>query len=56
MCPACLTTAAFVAGGTTLGVGALGFAAVKFRWLLRLRRKPTSSQSKQVRTLEEKSA
>jgi hypothetical protein len=56
MCPACLTTAAVVAAGATSGFGVLGFAAVKFRWLPRLRRKATSSQSRQVRTLEEKSA
>ena len=37
MCPVCMTSAALVAAGTTSGAGVLGFVAVKFRWLRRLR-------------------
>jgi hypothetical protein len=37
MCPVCMTTTALVAAGTTSGAGVLGFVAVKFRWLQRLR-------------------
>jgi NAD(P)-dependent dehydrogenase (short-subunit alcohol dehydrogenase family) len=39
MCPVCLTTTALVVAGTTSGAGVLGFVAVKFRWLQRLRRR-----------------
>jgi hypothetical protein len=37
MCPVCMTTTVLVAAGTTSGAGVLGFVAVKFRWLQRLR-------------------
>ena len=37
MCPVCMTTTALVAAGTTSGAGVLGFVAVKFGWLQRLR-------------------
>ena len=36
MCPACMTAVALVAAGTTSG-GVLGFVAVKFAWVRRLR-------------------
>jgi hypothetical protein len=42
MCPLCMTTAALVAAGSTSGAGAFGFAAVKFRWLRRLRSRTVS--------------
>jgi hypothetical protein len=38
MCPVCMTTAVLVAAGSTSGAGTLGFAAVKFRWVRRMRR------------------
>lgn len=38
MCPACLTTAALVAAGTTSGAGVLGLVAMKLRRLRRRRR------------------
>lgn len=41
MCPVCMT-AALLASGSTSGAGALGFAAVKFRWLRRLRNRTVS--------------
>lgn len=42
MCPACMTTIALVATGSTSGAGVLGLAAVKFRWLRRLRARKVS--------------
>jgi hypothetical protein len=39
-----MTTAILVAASTTSGAGVLGFAAVKFPWLLRLRRKLTAAK------------
>ena len=36
MCPACMTAAVLVAAGTTSG-GVLGFVAVQFAWVQRLR-------------------
>jgi hypothetical protein len=38
MCPVCMTTAVLVAAGSTSGAGTLGLAAVKFRWVRRMRR------------------
>ena len=42
MCPVCMTTAVLVAAGSTSGAGTLGLAAVKFRWLRRLRNRTVS--------------
>lgn len=43
MCPACMTTAAVLAGGTTLGAGAIAFVVSRWRKLLR-RFAPTLQQ------------
>jgi hypothetical protein len=42
MCPVCMTTAALVAAGSTSGAGVLGFVAIKFGWLRRLRNRAAS--------------
>ena len=39
MCPICMTNAALVAAGATSSAGLLGFVVVKFRTVLRRRRK-----------------
>ena len=36
MCPVCMATTTFVVAGTASGAGAVGFLAVRFRWLQRL--------------------
>jgi hypothetical protein len=46
MCPACITTAALVAAGSASGVGVLGFFALKFRSLRRLRDRIVSNHDR----------
>ena len=48
MCPICMTNAALVAAGATSGAGVLGFVVVKFRTVLRRRRKATTSEPKSI--------
>jgi hypothetical protein len=47
MCPVCITTAAVVAAGGGSGAGVLGFMARRFRWLRRLRARPSASRTTQ---------
>ena len=47
MCPVCMTTTALVAAGTTSGAGVLGFVAVKFRWLQRLRHRTVTQMDQE---------
>jgi hypothetical protein len=36
MCPACITTAAFIAAGCTSGAAVFGYTATKAKWWRRL--------------------